>query len=153
MHVRFAAVKDIPLLVSLARAFFHECPVYASSGKDFSAPRVALYLEKAIADPLFAVMIAEDAGYCVGVMTAFIQPSDCFEGLEAFEDYLFVLEAARQQGAGAALLDAYEAWAAKFDPLQLNVNVRAVGDRSQAQTLVDAHGYSQIGVMYAKRGG
>ena len=141
VHIRPAGAADVPSLIALMQAFYAEA--------DFPLPPApaAGAFAALFADPrLGGVWLAEDGGQVVGHVVLTVCFSMEYGGLRGFIDDLYVRPAARGQGAGAALLAAARADAARRGVRALHVEVGP--DNAVARRLYARAGYADSGHLF-----
>lgn len=154
MLVRRAVPADLSALVCLAREFHAECTVYRETV--FDPHRANAYMQEFMPPNAWdkALFVADANGVLVGFLLAFVLPLPFSPSYEAYEDFFYVSKAHRNgcAGAGVKLLRAYMAWARKFDPFTINVNVRAHVDQAKATALLERSGFTVHGHHWAMKG-
>jgi|1186.fasta_scaffold513970_1 GNAT superfamily N-acetyltransferase len=138
VDVRPAGSRDVPVLLSLMQAFYAEA--------DFPLPSesATAAFESLLAEPrLGGVWLARDGQDAVGHIVLTVCFSMEYGGLRGFIDDLYVRPAARGRGAGASLLAAARADAARRDVRALHVEVGP--DNHVARRLYARAGYADSG--------
>jgi GNAT superfamily N-acetyltransferase len=119
MLARRAAAADIPQMLPLIERY------WAFEGiAGFDAGRTAALLQRLCAEPaLGSAWVAESAGQLVGYLVAVSVLSLEHQGIMAEIDEFFVDTPVRDQGAGAALLEALEAALAAQGCVRLQLQI------------------------------
>ncbi|HEU4642595.1 MAG TPA: GNAT family N-acetyltransferase [Gemmatimonadaceae bacterium] len=144
VEVRPASAGDVPTLVALMREF------YAEAGFSLPEEAAAGAFGALLADPrLGDVWLALDGGAAAGYLVLTLSFSMEYGGLRGFIDDLYVRPASRRRGAGAGLLAAARAEAARKGVRALHVEV---GPESQdARRLYARAGYVESGHLLLTR--
>ena len=138
VEIRPAVPADVPVLVGLMHAFYREAGFPLPAGP--AAAAFAVLLD----DPrLGGVWLAGDGVEAVGHLVLTLCFSMEYGGLRGFIDDLYVRPAARGRGAGAGLLAAARAEAARRDVRALHVEVGP--DNRVARRLYARAGYADSG--------
>src|SRR4051812_40720874 len=140
VEVRPAGPEDVPVLLSLMQAFYAEA--------DFPLPSepAAAAFDALLAEPrLGGIWLTWDGQHAVGHVVLTVCFSMEYGGLRGFIDDLYVRPAARGRGAGASLLAAARADAARRDVRALHVEVGP--DNHVARRLYARAGYADSGHM------
>jgi ribosomal protein S18 acetylase RimI-like enzyme len=138
VQIRPAGQTEVPALVALMQALYAEADFALSAGPAQRA------FEALLADPrLGGVWLAEDGGGAVGHLVLTVSFSMEYGGLRGFIDDLYVRPAARGRGAGAGLLAAARADAARRGVRALHDEVGP--DNDVARRLYARAGYADSG--------
>jgi GNAT superfamily N-acetyltransferase len=141
VQVRPAGRADVPVLVALMQAFYAEADFPLPTGPASRA------FEALLADVrLGGAWLAEDGAEAVGHLVLTVCFSMEYGGLRGFIDDLYVRPAARGRGAGAGLLAAARAEAARRGVRALHVEVGP--DNHVARRLYARAGYADSGHLF-----
>jgi GNAT superfamily N-acetyltransferase len=127
MAVRPAAIADVQALLPLIARYWE-----LEGIRDFNPARIGQLLNALIASQaLGAVWVAESAGILSGYLIIVWVLSFEHQGLMAEIDELFVSEAARSQGTGAALVAAAESWLKRRGAVRLQLQLGTQNQRAR----------------------
>jgi GNAT superfamily N-acetyltransferase len=128
VFARRVAAWDIPQLLPLARLYWESEGIAG-----FDAGRTAALLGRLCAEPaLGSAWVAESDAELVGYLVAVSVFSLEHQGVMAEIDEFFVIDAARGQGAGAALLDELEGALAAAGCVRLQLQLGVDNHRARA---------------------
>jgi GNAT superfamily N-acetyltransferase len=137
MQVRLAATADVPALLALIERYWQFEGI-----ANFNSARIGQLLNALIASQALGVVwVAEADGKLIGYLIAVWVLSFEHQGLMAEIDELFVSEAARSHGAGAALLAAAESWIKRRSGVRLQLQLGATN--TLARSFYERHGYTR----------
>ncbi|MBU1567967.1 MAG: GNAT family N-acetyltransferase [Proteobacteria bacterium] len=128
--IRQATRADINDMVELLHQLFA-----IEADFDFSAERQQRGLEMLLTAPEAKVMVAEEFGKVVGMVTAQLVISTAEGGLSQFIEDLVILPALQNQGLGTALLTALAEWGAALGANRMQL----LADRSNTSALQFYH--------------
>jgi ribosomal protein S18 acetylase RimI-like enzyme len=140
LTVRDARLEDAPVLAALMTELG-----YPTEPKSMSAG-----LNRVLADPAFRALVAVcPEGKVVGFAGFRVGPTFEGDALEGEIVALVVDPKYRNQGSGAAIVEAGEAWAASRGASSMMLGTR--GDRERAHRFYERHAYLEDGLRYRKR--
>jgi GNAT superfamily N-acetyltransferase len=140
LHLREATSLDIPAIVTLIRAL--------ARTMDVVTPVDETYVREYLASPGSGILVADDAGEAIGLLSYSIRPSLVHAGRSCVIEELVVDQTTQQQGVGTRLVEDLLRRAVGWGCIEVSVTTLA-GQRGAIE-FYKARGFSDDAVLLEK---